>query len=69
MRKTQVELDQAYRARQAEKGIVKKTVQVPLVRWPELQSLAKEMRDAQKSPDREEGASLLSEENNPLPAR
>jgi len=44
MRKTQVELDQAYRARQAAKGIVKKTVQVPLVRWPELQSLAKAMR-------------------------
>ena len=44
MRKTQVELDQAYRARQAEKGIVKKSVQVPLVRWPELQSLVKDMR-------------------------
>tara|TARA_R110000796_G_scaffold236950_1_gene356621 strand:- start:1336 stop:1536 length:201 start_codon:yes stop_codon:yes gene_type:complete len=63
MRKTQAEIDRAYKLRQASRGIVKKTVQVPLERWPELQSLAKEMRDAQKSPDQKTEADLLSEEN------
>ena len=42
--KTQVELDNAYRKRQAEKGIVRKTVLVPLSRVQELHALLKKWR-------------------------
>tara|TARA_R110000822_G_scaffold265277_1_gene389210 strand:+ start:496 stop:678 length:183 start_codon:yes stop_codon:yes gene_type:complete len=44
MRKTQAELDQAYRKRQLAHGIVRKTIRVPLDRWPELMEVAADMR-------------------------
>lgn len=44
--KTQLEIDQKYRARQLAKGIVRKAVQVPINRWPELQGIVKKMRES-----------------------
>jgi hypothetical protein len=49
-RPTQSDNDRTYRAKQATKGIVRKTIQVPLDRWPELQEIAKKMRDEARQP-------------------
>lgn len=45
LRKKQVDLDRAYRARQREQGIVRKTVRVPANRWQELQDICARMRE------------------------
>lgn len=42
--KTQTELDKAYRDKQREQGIVRKTVRVPADRWEELQAITARMR-------------------------
>jgi hypothetical protein len=42
--KTQVELDQAYRKRQADKGIVRKTVLVPESKLAELHAICRKWR-------------------------
>ena len=42
--KTQTDHDKKYRARQADQGIVRKTVRVPAVCWPELQEICAAMR-------------------------
>jgi hypothetical protein len=44
MKKTQTEIDKAYRKRQVDMGIVRKTIRVPLDRWPELMEVAADMR-------------------------
>jgi hypothetical protein len=46
--KTQVEMDRTYKAKQRALGIVRKTIQVPLKDWPELQAIAKTMCKAAK---------------------
>lgn len=43
---TQADIDRTYRARQLERGIVRKTVQVHIEDWPKLQKIAKKMRGA-----------------------
>ena len=42
---SQTEADKRYRAKQLERGIVRKTVRVPAHRWAELQQIAAKMRD------------------------
>ena len=45
---SQTAADNRYRARQISKGIVRKTVRVPLNRWSELQTIVKAMREEEE---------------------